>query len=169
MDKETESTELKSAKNQSLNPFADLRLHLHDLEKRFDDVRNSRFFHPLKLDWPEWSGFEALGTDSPKVDIINQDTKVLVRAEMPGVKKEGINISLTADSITLKSESIEEKEEKSKDNYYRRETMSKSFSRTLKLPCDVETNDARATFEDGILEVLIPKTEKEKNQSVTID
>ena len=67
------------------------------------------------------------------------------------------------------SKSVEEKEEKSKDNYYRRETMSKSFSRTLKLPCDVETNNARATFEDGILEVLIPKTEKEKNQSVTID
>ena len=169
MDKETESTELKSEKNQSLNPFSDLRLHLHELEKRFDDMRNSRFFHPLKLDWPEWSGFEALSTDSPKMDIIDQDTKVLVRAEIPGVKKEDINISLTANTITLMSKSVEEKEEKSKDNYYRRETMSKSFSRTLKLPCDVETNNARATFEDGILEVLIPKTEKEKNQSVTID
>ncbi len=155
-------------KNLSASPFDDLRSHIQELEQRFENLLGTGLLRAPRFNWPEWSGFDALRADSPKVDIIDQKTSLLVRAEIPGMKKENIDISVSDTTVTLKGESKEEQKEE-KDNFYRREISSKSFSRTLSLPCEVQSKDAKATFENGVLQITLPKTEKAKAQSLKIE
>ena len=163
------STNLNTEKKRSLTPFDELRSHIQDLEHRFEGLLGGGLIKAPKFDWPEWTGLESLKTDTPKVDILDMESSILVRAEIPGMKKEDINISLSDSTLTLRGESTEKSEEKGKDNYYRRETSSKSFSRTLSLPCDVQSSDAKASFADGVLEISIPKSDKAKTQTIQID
>jgi HSP20 family protein len=168
-DKSSASTSLSSEKKRSLSPFDELRSHIQDLEHRFEGMLGGGLIKTPKFDWPEWTGLESLKTELPKVDILDKENSVLIRAEIPGMKKEDIDISLSDTTLTLRGESKEESEEKGKDNYYRRETSSKSFSRTLSLPCDVQSSDAKASFADGVLEINIPKSDKAKSQTIQID
>ena len=104
----------------------------------------------------------------PKVDIIDRDKEVVVKAELPGVAKEDIDLSITDNSVTIKAvTSHEEKEEKG--NYYRCEISRGSFSRTVVLPGDVDADEAKASFNDGILQLTIPKTEKSHRKNVSIE
>jgi HSP20 family protein len=171
MEKKTDPTQLStpSKSNKSLSPFDDLRSHIQELEHRFENLLGGGFLRTPKFGWPEWAGFDSMKTEIPKVDIIDQKTNLLVRAEIPGMKKENIDISVSDTSITIKGHSEEESEEKEKENYYRRETSSKSFTRTLSLPCEVQSKDAKANFQDGMLQIILPKAEKAKAQTLRID
>ena len=105
---------------------------------------------------------------TPKVDVIDRDNEVVVKAELPGVDKKDLDISVTRNSVTIKgSTSHEEKEEKG--NVYRREISRGSYSRTLSLPAEVKEEQAKAKFKDGILELTMPKVEKSKRRSIKVE
>jgi len=107
---------------------------------------------------------------SPTVDIFEDASDVVVKAELPGMKKEDIDVKLTEGVITISGE--KKKEEKiEKKNYYRLERSFGSFSRSFNLPAEVQTDKAKAQFKDGILEVRVPKTEeaKQKEKKVSIE
>lgn len=105
---------------------------------------------------------------APRVDIINHDSEIILRAQLPGVDKKDVDVSMTDNTVTIKgSTSHEEKEEKG--DYYRRECSSGSFSRTFALPSEVNATKAKATFENGILESTIPKNETSKRRTIQID
>ncbi len=93
------------------------------------------------------------------VDIIDEEDHVLIIAEMPGIKKEDIDMSVSADIITISGEKKHDEMVDSR-NYYRLERSYGSFSRSFRLPFDVDADKATAKFENGILEVRIPKTEE---------
>ncbi|MEN2986521.1 MAG: Hsp20/alpha crystallin family protein [Thermodesulfovibrionaceae bacterium] len=98
---------------------------------------------------------------SPAVDIYEEGDDLVVKAELPGLKKEDIEVKLTDDYITISGE--KKKEEKVEEkNYFRYERSYGSFSRTFRLPLEVQTDKAKAKFENGILEIRIPKTEQAK-------
>ena len=101
------------------------------------------------------------GRSVPSVDIEETDGTVVVRAELPGVKKEDLEIEVMPDSLTLKAETKEEKEEKGK-RYYRKERAWGMFQRTIPLPVQVKSNEAKASLKDGVLEVTLPKVAEEK-------
>jgi HSP20 family protein len=103
----------------------------------------------------------------PKVDIVDRDDDILVRADVPGVKKENLDVSLTDNTITINGSTSEEKKEE-KGDYYRSETMKGEFSRTMSLPSDVDGSKAATTFKDGVLEVTVPKVEKAKRIKVNV-
>jgi HSP20 family protein len=104
----------------------------------------------------------------PKLDVIDRDNEVVVKAEVPGVKKEDLEISVTGDLFTIKGQTRrEEKEEKG--DYYRSEVSQGSFSRTVTLPATVDEAGAKAQLKDGMLEVTLPKTEKSKKRAIKID
>ncbi len=120
-------------------------------------------------------GFPALGdagwpfqVHAPKVDVIDRGGELLVRAEIPGVTKDELHISLTDQTVTIRGETHKESKEE-KGDYFRREIASGSFQRTLALPCDVAGDQARATFRDGVLELVLPKTEKSGARKIRID
>jgi HSP20 family protein len=91
-----------------------------------------------------------------------------VRAELPGVSKDEISISLTADAITIQAQSRQEEADE-KGDYRRREIRSNAFSRSLSLPAEVDTEAAKASFKDGVLEINLPKAAAAKGRQVPID
>ncbi|NLC70531.1 MAG: Hsp20/alpha crystallin family protein [Desulfuromonadaceae bacterium] len=129
-----------------------------EMEKWFDSVLDRRFFPPTWF--PRSRFFEEAGV-SPSVDIFEDGDELVVKAEVPGMKKEEIDISISGDCITISGEKkTEDKVEKK--NYYRYERSFGSFHRRFPLPVETRIDEARATFQDGILEIRLPKTEKAK-------
>ena len=93
--------------------------------------------------------------------------RALSSAELPGMKKEDIEVNLAGESLTIKGEKKEDKEVK-EDNYYRRERSYGSFLRTVALPCEVKSAEIKASFKDGVLEIRMPKTEEAKKNSIAV-
>lgn len=105
----------------------------------------------------------------PKVDIIQNEKEVIVKADVPGVKKEDISVTVTDDTITIRGEVKSDLEEK-KENYFHAERFYGTYSRTLPLPTLVAGDKSVAKFQDGVLTVTIPKAFKpEKGHVVSID
>ncbi len=134
---------------------------------------------PTRLHWPFegvekrfewWPGLrEAGGEIAPSIDIFEEGDDVVVKAELPGMKKEDIEVNLSDDSITIAGEKKKE-ETVERKGYYRHECSYGSFARSFGLPSEVRPDEAKAEFKDGILEIRIPKTEeaKKKVRKVTI-
>jgi HSP20 family protein len=108
-----------------------------------------------------WAPMEkgAARTFSPRVDVSETDKEIKVSAELPGMEEKDIDVSLTRDTLTIKGEKKEEKEESGKD-YYRMERSYGSFTRSIPLPVEVDTDKVEATFKKGILDITLPKTAK---------
>lgn len=105
----------------------------------------------------------------PKVDIIQTDTEVVVKADVPGVKKEDLQVTLTEDTITFRGEAKSSKEI-NKEDFFHSERFYGCYCRTLPLPSLVDSANARAKFEDGVLTVTVPKASKpEKGTNVNIE
>jgi len=118
--------------------------------------------------WPSWGELtRPIESTSPRVDVIDRDDEVVVRAEVPGMRKEDLDISLIDDAITIKGHS-EHEEKEEKGEYYRCEIARGAFSRTVGLPAAVDTGKAKASFKDGVLEILIPKVAKNNRRHIKI-
>jgi HSP20 family protein len=129
------------------NPFSLLR-------REMDSLFNN-FFRGFDME-PFESGF---GGFSPNIDITENDKEIKVSAELPGMSEKDIDVSLQNDMLTIRGEKKGEKEDKGKD-YYRMERSYGSFSRSIPLPVDVETDKAEAKFKSGVLSITLPKSAK---------
>jgi len=107
-------------------------------------------------------------TDLSQVNVSVTETTVTLRAELPGIRPEDIEISVTDEALTLKAHTRDETVEQ--DEVSARITQkSQSISRTVTLPCRIEAEDVKATFKDGILVVELPKCKPAKARSVDIE
>jgi HSP20 family protein len=144
------------------SPFGDL-MSFNEFDHFFDNFLSRRW--PRLLDWNMPNLSEA---NFPKVDILDHDNEIEVRAAMPGVKKEDLDVTVTNQAMTIRSSTKEEKKEEEKGKYFRREISCGEFQRTVALPENVDGDQAKASFKDGILTVTVPKTEKGKRKSIEI-
>lgn len=136
-----------AARREQENPFALLR---REMDSLFDN-----FFKGFELE-----PFESrTGAFSPKVDVTENEKEIRISAELPGMDEKDIDVSLQKDMLTIKGEKKEEKEDKGKD-YYRMERSYGSFSRSILLPVEVETDKVEARFKKGVLSITLPKTAK---------
>lgn len=103
----------------------------------------------------------------PKIDIKEKKDSVVVKAEIPGVAEEDVEVEITDNVMTISGEKKEEKEE-DKDGYHYKETHSGSFTRSFSLPSEVAAEKAEAEVKNGVLTVTIPKVEAKKPKKVTI-
>jgi HSP20 family protein len=110
---------------------------------------------------------EFNGQRLPNIDVVDRDNEILVRAELPGVEKKDLSISLTDNLLTIKGESKTEKKEE-KGDYHRREISSSAFARSFTLPCAVDSNKAAASLKDGVLEITLPKAESSKKRNIEV-
>jgi HSP20 family protein len=117
-------------------------------------------FEDFFTGWPAMARVGE-GLRVPSVDIEETDGSVVVRAELPGVKKDDLDIEITPEALMLKAEMRDEKEQKER-RFYRRERSWGMFQRTVPLPVEVKAKEAKASFKDGLLEVTLPKLEAEK-------
>jgi HSP20 family protein len=129
------------------------------LRDAMDRLINDSFVQPF---WP-FDG--AVGAFS--LDMYETDEAVVVKAAIPGIKPEDINITISRDVLTIQGETKQEEETK-KPTYYVRERQYGTFSRTLNLPTTVVADKANAEFEHGILTLSIPKAEEAKPKVVTV-
>lgn len=158
---ETAKKDLKTPEMHALNPF-------EEMERRFESLF-PRMLHPTNWEWPGWSDLSTAVTGfMPKVDIIDRDKEILVKAELPGIEKDDLDVTVTDHNVTIKAMSkSEEKEEKGQ--YYRREIHSGEFRRTIALPDNVDETKAKATFTNGVLELVVPKLEVEHRRSIKVE
>ena len=103
----------------------------------------------------------------PSVDVSETKNDVVVKAELPGMDPKEIDISLSDGSLVIKGEKKQEKEEK-EENYHFIERSYGSFVRTVRLPREVKHDKVSATFKNGILKVVLPKSEEAKAKEIKI-
>jgi HSP20 family protein len=140
-----------------------------EMERAFD-----RFFGrnwPSLRRWGDFAAldnlFEAEGLRMPSLDVVDRDNEVLIRAEIPGVEKKDISVSLTDNLLIIKGQSRKEEKEE-KGDYHRHEISSSSFARAVTVPANVDVSKTVANLKDGILEVKLPKTEASKRRNIAV-
>jgi HSP20 family protein len=107
------------------------------------------------------------GWQAPAVDLYQTDNEVVVKAALPGLKADDVQISITGDILSLKGEFKQENETKEKA-YHLREQRYGAFERTFALPTAVVSDKAKAEFENGILNITLPKAEEVKPKMITV-
>ena len=137
------------------------------MEDVFETFFRGPLAEPLGFRRPMLREFEALDLGVPAIDLIDREGDLLLRAELPGVKKEDIDLTLTNDSLAIMVERAA-KEEKKEDRFYRAELSHESMARTIYFPVEVDSDKAKAHLEDGILEIVVPKLMKVKRHTVKV-
>jgi len=135
---------------------------LEDMERRFDEAFGRPFLPAFWRRFP----LEARGW-APNIDVFEKDDKFVVKAELPGMKEEDIDVSVVSDTLTIKGERKAETEVKDED-YYCCERSYGSFSRSIGLPSTVDAKRIEASFEDGVLEVSLPKAAEVKPKKISV-
>ena len=118
------------------------------------------FFRPAR--------FADAGVNTPAIDVVEKEKAYVIKAEMPGVKKDDIEVTVHDGVLTLSAEVNEESEEKEDGRVIRRERRTGKFVRTMRLGAEVDESKVAAKYNDGVLEVTIPKTEETQPKKVAI-
>jgi HSP20 family protein len=106
----------------------------------------------------------AQGLWSPQVEVFERGQDIVVRADLPGLTKDDVNVEVADNGITIEGERKQEKDEK-REGYYRSERAYGKFYRRLPLPDGVKADDAQATFSNGVLEITMPASKPEQRKS----
>ncbi len=110
---------------------------------------------------------EATWVLTPHVDLYETDDAIVLKATVPGVKPEDLQVSITGDVLTLRGEVREDAEEEGA-TYYLRERRYGTFSRSIRLPAPVVADEAEATFENGVLTLVLPKAEEARPKIIEV-
>ena len=139
-------------------PFRELQ----EVERRFEDIFGRPFlpaaWRRLRMEERGWA---------PAIEVFDKEDKYVVKAELPGMKEEDIDVSVVGDTLTIKGERKAESEVKEED-YYCCERSYGSFFRSIALPPNVDTKKIEASFEDGVLEVSLPKAPEVKPKKIAV-
>lgn len=103
----------------------------------------------------------------PRVDVAERDDDLVVTAEVPGLKSEDLDISVTNDVLTLRAQQSSQSET-TEGEYHRREIIQGAFVRHIRLPCAVDAENAKASYRDGVLRLELPKTARERTRKISI-
>jgi len=140
-----------------------------DMERMFDKFFTRGWLRPWRQEWPALGEFNKLfEARFPHVDVIDRDGEIIVKAELPGVDKKDLDISLTEDSVMIKGSTLREKKEE-KGDYYCSEISRGEFARNIVLPATVDSSKAKASLKDGMLELVLPKVEGRKRRTITVE
>jgi len=126
------------------------------MDRLFDDA----FTRPLSIR-DGWS------MATPAIDMYQTDNDVVVKASLPGIKAEEVQINVTGDILTLKGE-VKQEEDRNARAWHIRQQRFGSFERSVVLPTDVKSDKAEAVFENGILTVTLPKADEVKPKTINI-
>jgi HSP20 family protein len=136
-----------------------------EMEHWFEDFFRRPFFSPM---WMPRLGFPAAREVVPSIDVYQDGDDVVVKAELPGLAKEDLEIDITGNVVTISGEKKSEEKVERKD-YHRIERSYGSFTRSVRLPAEIQSDLAKASYKDGVLEVRIPKTEEAKKKGRKIE
>lgn len=139
-----------------------------EVSRWFNQALPHHWLQPAHWRFPGWpEGVSPFEGRLPKIDLVNRDKEFLVRAELPGVDKKDLDVSMTEHTVTISASSHYE-DKKEEGEYYRREMSHGEFKRTIPLPEEIQTEKVKATFKNGVLELKIPKSRKTKRKTIAI-
>jgi len=144
------------------SPLKELEDMRKDMDRLFEE-----FFSPITRRRRGWLKPE-MGVIVPNIEMYDRKNEIVVKAALPGVAKEDMDLTITKDSLTLKGEARKEEEIKEED-YYASEISYGSFTRTIALPAEVDSEKAKASFKNGVLEIILPKREEAKPKEIKIE
>jgi len=145
-------------KKREERTFAGLPDLRREMDRLFEDFFRGFDLLPFGQRWEAWG---------PPVDVKENDDTVTVEAELPGIEPDDVDLSVTGTDLTLKGERKEEREEKGK-TFHRIERRTGAFTRTIPLPAQVNPERVEATYDKGVLRVVLPKKESARAKSVKI-
>ncbi|MEO1752249.1 Hsp20/alpha crystallin family protein [Thiofaba sp. EF100] len=160
--KGTEVAVRKEPSVRALTPF-------EEMEQLFESFFPRRGWMRPLWERPMWGEMMAtMEARFPKMDVVDRESEIVVRAEIPGLSKDEIEVSLMGEDLVIKGASRHEKVADEKGRYHRREISSQSFERCITLPAAVDAEKATSSFKDGVLELILPKREKVKQHKIAI-
>lgn len=139
---------------------------LQDVDRLWDSfIERFGFGSP----WPFPIGDQRLAAfgQRPRVDVVEKADDIVVTAEIPGLEREELDISMTNEVLTLRAEQSSEGEREER-GYHRREIMRGSFVRQIRLPCPVDVERATADYRDGMLTVTMPKAAQARSRKIPL-
>ena len=139
---------------RTISPFSFMRRFSEEMDRLYGDFD---FGRSLTSGVGEIARLAELETSmwAPQVEAFEQDGELIVRADLPGLTKDDINVDITDDAIKIRGERRQEREE-NKEGYYRSERSYGSFYREIPLPGGINREEANATFRNGVLEITMP-------------
>ena len=138
-----------------------------DVEKYFEDFFDKSFKDFIHSRFPKLESLSRIDLISPSIDMFEKDNQIVVKAEVPGIEKENINVSVSEGVLTIKGEVKKEKEVKDEDYYFSERSLG-SFARSISLPAAVKEDKIDAKYVDGILEITLPKAPEAKEKEVKV-
>ncbi|HHP7234749.1 MAG TPA: Hsp20/alpha crystallin family protein [Desulfobacterales bacterium] len=143
-----------------------MKLAKWDPFRQFEDMFDQ---YSRSLSWPRRTDQEVMTTGdwTPRVDIVETDKEFAIKAEIPGIKKEDVKVTVDNGILSIRGERQQEKEEKNK-KFHRIERFYGSFTRSFTLPDNVDETHIEANFKDGMLTLSIPKTEESKPKAIEV-
>jgi HSP20 family protein len=146
---------------RGLVPWRPFR-EMEEMERRFEDIFGRPFIPAM------WRRIPVVEMGwAPAIEVFEKEDKFTVKAELPGMKEEDIDVLVVGDTLTIKGERKAETEVKEED-YYCCERSYGSFSRSIALPSSVDAKKIEASYEDGVLEVSLPKAPEVKAKKVAV-
>jgi HSP20 family protein len=145
-------------------PFMDLTRWETEMDRMMEDFfgRNRRPW------WPSlWSRGGLREIITPALDVYEEKDDIIVKAELPGMTKDDIEVDISASHLTLKGEKKKEEKIEAGD-YFACERSYGAFHRSVELPRDVQADKVKASFKNGVLEIRLPKTEEAKSREIKV-
>jgi HSP20 family protein len=144
-------------------PFSMMRRFMDDMDRLFENFSGSRKtpLFETGFEFPQWTELEK-AMWSPQIEVLKHKGDMTVRADLPGLTRDDINIEIADGALTLSGERKDESEEK-KEGFYRSERSYGSFYRSIPVPETVKPENATAKFENGVLEIKIAIPEIESS------
>jgi HSP20 family protein len=151
-------------------PFEEIKRLEDEIEDIFNQFWRSTRIPKLSLPRVK-SGKEIASLESnvwsPAADVIEKESEVVVKCDLPGIDKKDVKIKINPESITITGESRKEKKQE-EENYYIEERVYGAFSKIIPLPSEIDPEKAQAKFEHGVLEIKAPKVEVKKFKEITL-
>jgi HSP20 family protein len=147
---------------QLMGPF-------EEMERTFERLLPRGWLRPWRLDLPGWSELTPFEIRAPRIDMVDREDEIYLRAEVPGVKKEDLDVAVTEDTVTIRGTVHHEAAEEEKGEYLHREMTYGGFSRMVALPVGVDVDHCKVVYKDGILEIRLPKVEGAKPRRIAIE
>jgi HSP20 family protein len=141
------------------NPF-------HDMERIQNEM--NRLFDTSLVNWEDRDTGLLERAWNPAIDVYDSKDSIIVKADIPGMKKDEIDVSVHNDTLIIRGEKKHQNQSKDK-NHVRTERYYGSFNRAIRLPSDVETSRVEAFYKNGVLELLLPKREESRTRQLKID
>lgn len=143
---------------------------------RWDPLRNvatlqdriNRMFNEAFAGSTDFEDEVGMSAWRPAVDIFDTDNAIVIKAELPGIKKDDVSIDVKGNVLIIKGERFFDKETK-EENYYRKERSFGKFQRSFTLPDAVNPEAIKANFKNGVLEIEVPKPEEKKPKQISIN